>query len=292
MFKANLAASEALPGSSVLIRGPFHGSLVLIGPPGSGKSVYGKQFLGRAVENGTPGVYAFTEGSVAKVEEGLALLGFDVSKLVRTGGLHFLDLSPVIQERSGPGQIGIRGWLKGPNEKQPLIEVSQKIGESVANLKSPVLVVDTMTTLLLRRGEEELLRFLETLLDHLKTVNVMSLFTLTPSVCSEKCMNLIRSLFDGALELKVDESTGSMKRVLRIFSLKGTPHRSDWLSFAISNEGLAVEEPQETRCALCSRLIGDEPIKYESSGQVVYFDNRECLTNYRKLKSVYGDTFL
>ncbi len=274
------------------MQGPFHGSLVLIGSPGSGKSIYGKQFLGRAIQNGSSGVYAFTESSVAKVEEGLALLGFDVNELVKTERLQFLDLRPIIEERAGRGQIGIRGWLKGPNEKQPLTEVSQRIGESVANLKSPVLVVDTLTTFLLRRGEEELLGFLETLLDHLKTANVLSLFTLTPSGCSEKCMNVMRSLFDGVLELKVDESTGAMKRLLRIFSLKGTPHRSDWLSFSISNEGLTAEEPLQTRCALCSRPIRSEPIKYEASGQIVYFDNRECFTTYRKLKSVYGDTFL
>lgn len=285
-----MTASENLPGSSVLIQGPFYGSLVLIGPPGSGKSVYCQQFLGGAVESGSPGVYAFTDDPLARVQEGLALLGFDVDRLAKSGGLRFLDLRSVTEEK--PDQIGIRGWLKGPSGKHPLAEVANRIEGSLANLDRPILVVDTMTTLLLRSGEEEFLRFLEALLAQLKTAAVMSLFSLTPSGHSEKATSLIRSLFDGVLELKLDESTGSMRRLLRVFSLKGTPHKSDWLSFSISNEGLTVEEPLQARCALCSRPIGIEPIKYEVSGQVMYFDSRECFTNYRKLKSVYGDTFL
>ena len=287
-----MAASESLPGSSVLIEGPFHGSLVLIGPPGSGKSVYCKQFLGKAVENGSVGIYATTDSSTAKVQEGLALLGFDVEKQVKTGGLRFLDLRSVVEEKPAERQIGIRSWLRGPSGKGPLAQVAQRIEDSVSNLESPILVVDTMTSLLLHSNEEEFLPFLQLLLDQLKTKRVMSLFSLTLGGHSEKFTTMTRSMFDGVLELKVDESSGSMRRLLRVFSLKGTPHKSNWLSFSITDRGLAIEEPSETRCALCSKPVGDEPIKYEMPGQTVYFDNRDCFTNYRKLKSVYGDTFL
>jgi len=287
-----LTVSDALPGSSVLIQGPFHGSLVLIGPPGSGKSVYCKQFLARAIENGITGVYVSTESSIAKVQEGLALLDFDVDKQIKTGGLRILDLRSVIEGPVGEG-AGIRGWLRGPSGKGPLAEVARRIEDSVGDLNSPALVVDTITALLLRSNEEEFIPFLRSLLDHLKAGGVMSLFSLTLGGHTEKFTTMMRSQFDGVLELKLDESTGSMRRLLRVFSLKGAPHKSDWLTFSISNEGLAIEEPvQQTRCALCSRPIGSDPIKYEETGQVVYFDNRECFNNYRKLKSVYGDTFL
>jgi len=238
------------------------------------------------------GIYAITDSSTTRVQEGLALLGFDVERLVKSGRLRLLDLRPVIEEKTGQKQIGIRNWLKGPSGKEPLANVRDKIQESVAGLDHTVLVVDTMTTLLSRTNEEEFIPFLQSLLDYLKNNGVLSLFSLTLGGHSDKLTTMIRSLFDGVLELKVDESTGSMRRLLRVFSLKETPHKSDWLSFSISNEGLAVEEPLQTRCALCSKPIGNEPIRYETSGQIVYFDNRECLTNYRKLKSVYGDTFL
>ena len=284
--------SEALPGSNVLIQGAFQGSLVLIGPPGSGKSIYCKQFLGRAVEQDNTGIYAITDSSTTRVQEGLALLGFDVDSLVKSGRLRLLDLRAVMEEKTEQKQIGIRGWLKGPSGKGPLMNVRDKIQESLAGLDHTVLVVDTMTTLLSRSNEEEFIPFLQSLLDYLKSTRVMSLFSLTLGGHSDKLTTIIRSMFDGVLELKVDESTGSMRRLLRVFSLKGTPHKSDWLSFSITNEGLAIEEPLETRCALCSKPVGSQPIKYETSGQIVYFDNRECFINYRKLKTVYGDTFL
>lgn len=46
------------------------------------------------------------------------------------------------------------------------------------------------------------------------------------------------------------------------------------------------------RCAWCAKPILVEPIEHQTLGEVMYFDTRNCLTTYRKLHSVYGDTFL
>ncbi len=283
---------EAFPGASALVQGPFRGSLILIGPPGSGKSIFCKQFLCGLLEAGDHGVYASTGENAGKVEEGMALLGFNTARFRSSGLLHIIDLHSIPSEKRREKQLGISGWLKGPHGTHYALEVERAMEDAVVDLAKPGVVLDSLGTMLLHSSEAELLQLVESLLARLKLSGAFPLFSLASGNYSDQFSNTVRSLFDGVLEMKVDESSGSMRRLLRVFSLKGTPHKSDWLSFSIANEGLAMEEPLETRCALCSKPVGSQPIKYEMSGQTVYFDNRECFANYRKLKSVYGDAFL
>ncbi len=282
---------EAFPGSSTLIQGSFRGSLILIGPPGSGKSIYCKQFLCNAVQSGDPGIYISTGESVAKVEEGMALLGFDVDRFLKSGLLHLVDLQPIVSEKPARTKFGISGWLKGPNSTQPVLDIERVIEDAVTGLGKPAVVLDSLTTLLLRTPESELLRLVQSLLVRLKRLGASSIFSLTSGNYSEHFVNVLRSLFDGVLELKVDESTGGLKRLLRIFSLKGTQHTSDWVRFSISDRGISIEEQLKTRCAMCSKPVGAEPFTFEVSGEMLHFDSRDCLITYRKLKSVHGDVF-
>ncbi len=283
---------DVLPGSAALIQGSFRGSLILIGSPGSGKSVYCKQFLCNAVESGDSGVYFSTGESVAKVEEGMALLGFDVDRFLKSGLLHLVDLQPTVGDRpTRHKRSGISGWLRGPDDIQPSLNVEGVIEEALTGLSKPAVVLDSLTTLLLRSSESELLKLVQSLLARSKRVSAFSIFSLTSGNYSEHFVNVLRSLFDGVLELKVDESSGGLKRLLRVFSLKGTQHTTDWVRFSISDRGITIEEQLKTRCAMCSRPLGAELFTFEVSGEMLHFDSRDCLITYRKLKGVHGDIF-
>ncbi len=290
---SGLTLREAFPGASTLVQGPFRGSLILIGPPGSGKSIFCKQFLCGLLEAGDPGVYASTGENAGKVEEGMALLGFNTAKFRSNGLLHIIDLHSITSEKRGhEKQLGISGWLKGPHGSHYVLEVERAMEDAVVGLAKPGVVLDSLSALLLHSSEAELLQLVQSLLARLKLSGAFPLFSLTSGNYSDQFSNAVRLLFDGVLELKVDESTGGVNRLFRVFSLKGTRHTTEWLPFTISDHGIVMEETLKTRCAMCSKPVGSQPIKYEMSGQTVYFDNRECFANYRKLKSVYGDAFL
>ncbi len=244
------------------------------------------------MEAGDPGVYASADEAVSKVEEGMALLGFDVAKLLKGWRLRIVDLQPIIAEKVGEkSQIGIKGWLRGPSRKEPLQGVSRAVEDSVIGLAKPALVLDSLTTLLLRSSEEDVLHLVQGLLARLRLVDAFSIFSITSGNYSERFGNVLRSFFDGVLELKLDESSGGLKRLLRVFSLKGAHHSLDWVRFSVSDRGMVVEEPLKARCSWCSRPIGAVPVTYEISGELLYFDTKDCLITYRKLKSVHGDIF-
>jgi hypothetical protein len=91
--------------------------------------------------------------------------------------------------------------------------------------------------------------------------------------------------------MKVDDSDKQIKRLLRVFSLKGMRHRTSWTQFKINDEGIKLLSDTDLRCILCSKLIDWEPIVKTIDGKKLHFDSPECVDTYMKYKSVYGSSF-
>jgi hypothetical protein len=104
-------------------------------------------------------------------------------------------------------------------------------------------------------------------------------------------MNLLRIRFDGIIEMKIDESGSDIKRLLRIFSLKGARHSTEWTPFEITDRGIVMKRDIDTRCSLCGKLIDVMPIIERIDGKTYWFDTDECVTTYQKFKTLYGPYF-
>jgi hypothetical protein len=108
-------------------------------------------------------------------------------------------------------------------------------------------------------------------------------------------MSYLREIFDGTLEMKMEteksQSSEEIKRLLRLFSLKGAKHKTQWTPFEITNEGILLKSQKELRCVMCSRLIEWEPHSEVIEGKEYSFDSAECANTYKRLKSLYGPSF-
>ena len=91
--------------------------------------------------------------------------------------------------------------------------------------------------------------------------------------------------------MKLDETDDSIKRLLRIFSLKGVRHKTNWVPFQITNNGIVINSESKIRCSLCSKPIDWEPIYETIEGKKIPFDSQDCINTYKKFKSVYGSSF-
>jgi hypothetical protein len=91
--------------------------------------------------------------------------------------------------------------------------------------------------------------------------------------------------------MKGDESGKEIKRLLRIFSLKGAKHKTHWTPFEITDRGIIVKSEIELRCVMCSKLIEWEPHVEIIEGKKYNFDSLGCASTYKKLKSLYGEYF-
>ena len=92
--------------------------------------------------------------------------------------------------------------------------------------------------------------------------------------------------------MKLDDSGNELKRLLRVFSLKRIKHKTNWVPFEITDQGIVLNTESQLRCTLCSKSINWEPLIEKINGKELPFDSQECVNTYKKFKSIYGDDFI
>jgi KaiC/GvpD/RAD55 family RecA-like ATPase len=99
------------------------------------------------------------------------------------------------------------------------------------------VVVDSLTHLLTLFGEKAVLKFFHDLSFLLKDAEAMAIFTVTSPLSNEYLTNALSSIFDGIIEMKIEDSHGSLARSIRLLSIKGVHHKPSWIYFNIDDDG-------------------------------------------------------
>jgi hypothetical protein len=85
-----------------------------------------------------------------------------------------------------------------------------------------------------------------------------------------------------------EEANNSIKRSIRLLSIKGVHHNPSWINFDILNNGSIIFSepsiPLSFVCALCGKFVEGIPIMDSE----LTFDTQNCVETYRKLAGVYG----
>ena len=170
-------------------------------------------------------------------------------------------------------------------------EISIKIKKARQNLKNIRLILDFISEFTALCNKEAVLNFLQILTARTRLEGGKAICTVASGAHDDHFMNSLRLIFNGILEMKIDDSGEEIKRLLRIFSLKGVRHKTTWTPFEITDKGIVVKREKELRCVLCSKLIDWEPITQVIDGKKYPFDTIECLNTYKKFKSIYGSSF-
>ena len=134
-------------------------------------------------------------------------------------------------------------------------------------------------------------KFLQIIVARIRSLNGNAIFKAAPEAHDHHFLSYLRLMFDGTLEMKDDESGKEIKRLLRIFSIKGAKHKTSWTPFEITNRGIVVKSGVELRCTMCSKLIDWEPYTEIIEGKKYNFDSATCVNTYKKLKALYGKDF-
>jgi hypothetical protein len=91
--------------------------------------------------------------------------------------------------------------------------------------------------------------------------------------------------------MKFDQTGKEIKRLLRVFSLRGANHKTNWTPFDITDNGIKLKNEKGLRCDMCSKQIEWEPITEIVEGKEYHFDCQECAQTYKKFKSLYDGYF-
>lgn len=256
---------QLIPGQNQLFSGSgeFPKSILLmVGPSGSGKTAYGMQF----------------------VREGL-----------QTDHCIFIKCSPALtEERFNSNFAGTKtpkfiSFLVSQRAGSTLSDLLERIKNTLQSSESVTrLVLDSLTDLIARFPNELVQKFVAELYDLLKASNTVGLLTITGNT-SAPTIDILGSLVDGIIQLRMDDSGDEVERSIRLLSLKTAPSAPKWVRFQIKEDGrLLFGEESKTRanlvCKLCNGPIIGAIARAESESPF----HPHCLDTYRKLGDIYG----
>ncbi len=277
---------EVFPGSKRLVKGMVPpSSLLLIGPSGVGKTIFCKQFIYNGLIAGETCVYVTASESPEELENSMHKFGFDPEQYKRNEMFRVIDCCSWRLGQQSSSSYAVS------NQFDVLTDVSINIKKATHNLRNTRFVFDSISEIAPMCNQDAVLTFLQTLTAKIRLQCGRSIFTVASGAHSSNFMNLLRTMFDGILEMKIDESGKEILRLLRLFSLKGAIHKTFWTPFEITSKGILLKGETETRCTLCSKVIDWEPIVKTIDGKKYTFDTLECLNTYKKFKSVYSNDF-
>src|SRR5512136_2130561 len=217
---------DVFPGSARLVEGHMPpSSLLLIGPSGIGKTIFGKQFLYNGLIHDEPGIYLSTDESPERIEESMKSFGFNVDTYKKSGVFRVVDCySWKIGNKSSSTYC-----VSNPAD---LATVSAAIDNARQGLSKTRFVLDSITGLMTicSHNLTYFSKFLQIIVAKTRATSSNAIFLVSPEAHDQVFMSYLREIFDGTLEMKMEteksQSGEEIKRLLRLFSLKGAKHKT------------------------------------------------------------------
>jgi KaiC/GvpD/RAD55 family RecA-like ATPase len=274
----NMVSTEVFPGASLLIDGEIpRGIYLLIGSSGSGKTTFCKTFIARGLSNKETGIYLSTDEDCGEIQASIQKLMEDQDGM--KGDLRLVDAySWRVRDvmSSGP-------FVKvDPANLSGVINACQKICSDVSK---PRFVFDSITNLAIQSNPDTTLRFLQLVTAKMRSLNALAFFTLIPTSHDSMFVSTVKTMFDGIIEMRLDEIGMEITRLFRIFSIKGVKHQTRWIIFNINERGISIVEDSIPRCAWCGGVIPYKPHKETIKGRNYMFHAPECADNFKRGKA-------
>jgi KaiC/GvpD/RAD55 family RecA-like ATPase len=214
---------------------PKGNTILVIGGPGSGKSIFGMQYIYKgAKEHGEPGVYVTLDETPEKLRKNISSFGWDIKALEDEGKVVILD---AISARVGVESREAHRIQAGLD----LDAILSQIVSAIEKVNATRLVIDSLAVMNLYSQSEFSART-----NMLRMSNLLSLADLTTLVITEAKTAEVgltefpseAFMFDGVITLRLDAE--SQERRISIIKMRGTKHVIGTYRFEIAENGISV----------------------------------------------------
>jgi len=211
-------------------------SVVVSGPPGSGKTTFGLQFIySGAKEFDEPGVYISLSQSIDEIKNDCRTFGWDIDDLVAKEKILMIDLRPfkIKDEVIGRDDSLYRG------EEMPFKHMTKFILNSIKKIKAKRIVIDSISILGMQYLDKFYMRQgLQGMIQSLENLDVTSL--LISEFSENRQVPLEWFVTSGIIQLDNQIIDKKMRRTIKITKLRGMKHSEQVHSLELGSNGLYV----------------------------------------------------
>jgi len=225
-----------IPGFDEILNGgiPRRNVVLLAGGPGTGKSIFGYQYLFNGVKKGEHGILVALEEHPVQIRISMSQFGWDVSEYEEAGEFAIVDAFT-----AGIGEAAKREKyvVRAPDDFQSLIDV---LRTAIREMRAERVVVDSVTTLYITKPAMARGMVLQ-LKKILSGMGCTSILVSQVSVTERGFGGPgVEHAADGIVRLDLDEIKGELKRSLIVWKMRGTSHSMKRHPFDITDKGITV----------------------------------------------------
>jgi circadian clock protein KaiC len=211
-------------------------SVIVSGPPGSGKTTFGLQFIySGAKEFDEPGVYISLSQSIDEIKNDCKSFGWDIEDLIAKEKILMIDLRPfkIKDEVVGRDDSLYRG------EHIPFEHLTKFILNSIKKINAKRIVIDSISILGMQYSDKFYMRQgLQGLIQSLENFDATSLLISEFSENNE--IPLEWFVTSGIIQLDNQIIDDKMRRTIKITKLRGIKHSEQVHSLELGSNGLYV----------------------------------------------------
>lgn len=247
-MKSGIAELDALLGGGIE-RGS---STLLIGPAGTGKSLFALQFVASAVKRGEKAALFIFDEELGLLFERTKALGFDLEGYQRDGSIHIEQLDAA---ELSPG------------------EFAQRVRDRVAVFDAKTVVIDSINGYQASMPEENaLVLHMHELLQYLNRQGANTFVTVAQHglVGDMKSPVDVTYLADTVVLLRYFEALGEVRRAISVIKKRTGRHEETIREFTIGRDGLLLGKPLSGFQGILRGVptfIGEAPPLLKSSGE-------------------------
>ncbi len=238
-IKSGIKGLDDLLGDGI----PKGKCILLVGGPGSGKTIFAIQFLVEGAKFDEAGLYISLDEKPDEVKEEMMSFGWDLESLEREGKLFFIDATPLRKADRSEKNIPIKtGVLDLKIPEVTLHSIIDTATELVSEEKIKRIAVDPITALILRYDVPS-----ERRMAVLGFFDALSATGCTSIITSElRATQLNRDiqpeefLAQGVIVLHTINHEGTIIKAIQIEKMRGIKHDVQLRPYVINNKGIEV----------------------------------------------------
>ncbi|MDK2869756.1 MAG: hypothetical protein PWP39_991 [Pyrococcus sp.] len=218
------------------------GSVVLlIGDPKAGKSIFISQFTSTQVRNGNYVIGVLIDISKYEFVSNALDFGWEF--------MPYLDDKIVLLDaytqrlRKAPKFSFDESVITDISDTTRLLDAIKDTTLrilSTTKAENVVGFISSMTPIFFEISRKEIYKFLEELREFAHRNKQVWILEMNSGIEEPQVEMMVKAIVDGIIELKLMEEGKTLKRYLRVYGMRRTAHKLDWVEYSITSSGIKL----------------------------------------------------